>query len=92
MRDLKIVTGTANVELAKLIASYNQVPLVRALVDHFPDGETQVRIEENVRGSDLFIIQPTCPPANDDLMELPAAAGRRQAVERAADHGRPAGV
>jgi ribose-phosphate pyrophosphokinase len=70
MRDLKIVTGTANVELAKLIASYNQVPLVRALVDHFPDGETQVRIEENVRGSDLFIIQPTCPPANDNLMEL----------------------
>jgi ribose-phosphate pyrophosphokinase len=82
MRDFKIVTGTANVDLAKLIADYNKVPLVRALVDHFPDGETQVRIDENVRGSDLFIIQPTCPPANDNLMELlllPDAAKRSSA-------------
>jgi ribose-phosphate pyrophosphokinase len=70
MNDLKIVTGTGNKKLAECIAQYNQVPLVGATVERFPDGETRVQIEENVRGSDLFIVQPTCPPANDNLMEL----------------------
>jgi ribose-phosphate pyrophosphokinase len=70
MNDLKVVTGTGNKKLAECIAQYNQVPLVGATVERFPDGETRVQIDENVRGSDLFIVQPTCPPANDNLMEL----------------------
>lgn len=70
MRSLKIVSGTANVALAQQIASYNQAPLVQALVSKFPDGETQVQINENIRGSDLFIVQGATPPANESLMEL----------------------
>ncbi len=67
---LKVFTGNANPELALEICEFMNVPLGRATVKRFPDGETFVRIDENVRGQDVFIIQPTCPPANDHIMEL----------------------
>ncbi|MGE9292325.1 ribose-phosphate pyrophosphokinase [Ruficoccus sp. ZRK36] len=67
---LKVFTGNANPELAREICAFMNIPLGRATVKRFPDGETFVRIDENVRGQDVFIIQPTCPPANDHIMEL----------------------
>ena len=68
--ELKIFTGTAHPELARLIADYIGIPLGEAQVKAFPDGETSVRILENIRGRDVFIVQPTCPPVNHNLMEL----------------------
>lgn len=67
---LKIFCGNSNIKLAKEICDYVGVPLGEATVNSFPDGESFVRIEENVRGSDVFIIQSTCNPANQNLMEL----------------------
>lgn len=67
---LKIFSGSAHRELAQRIADYVGVPLGDATVDTFPDGETFVKINENVRGRDVFIVQPTCPPTNQNLMEL----------------------
>ncbi len=66
----KIFTGTAHRKLAEDIAKYVGVPLGEADVATFPDGETRVQIQENVRGRDVFIVQPTCPPTNQNLMEL----------------------
>ena len=68
--DLKLFTGNANRALAEEIAQYLHVPLGDAEVSRFSDGEVFVQINENVRGTDVFIIQPTCPPVNDSLMEL----------------------
>ena len=68
--EMRLLTGTAHPELAKAIADYIGVPLGDATVSSFPDGETFVKINENVRGRDVFIIQPTCPPTNHNLMEL----------------------
>ena len=68
--ELKIFTGSAHPELARLIAEYIGIPLGEAQVKAFPDGETSVRILENIRGRDVFIVQPTCPPVNHNLMEL----------------------
>jgi len=67
---LKIFTGNANPELAKEICAYLCIPLGSAVVKRFSDGEINVEIRDNVRGVDVFIIQPTCPPVNDHLMEL----------------------
>ena len=67
---MKLISGTAHPELSREIADYIGVPLTDATVSSFPDGETFVRINENIRGRDLFIIQPTCPPTNQNLMEL----------------------
>jgi len=67
---LKIFSGKANPKLAEEICKYAKVPLGKAMVTRFADGECRVKIEENVRGADCFIIQPTCPPVNDNLMEL----------------------
>jgi ribose-phosphate pyrophosphokinase len=67
---LKIFTGNANPELAKEICAYLCIPLGSAMVKRFSDGEINVEIRDNVRGVDVFIIQPTCPPVNDHLMEL----------------------
>ncbi|PIR18101.1 MAG: phosphoribosylpyrophosphate synthetase [Deltaproteobacteria bacterium CG11_big_fil_rev_8_21_14_0_20_49_13] len=69
-KDLKIFSGSANRPLAEEIASYLGTKLGKADVKHFSDGETWVEIGENVRGMDVFIIQPTCNPANEHLMEL----------------------
>jgi ribose-phosphate pyrophosphokinase len=68
--DLKVFSGRANLRLAEDIAYYLAVPLGRVTLSNFPDGEISVRIEEDVRGRDVFLIQPTCPPVNENLMEL----------------------
>src|ERR1700682_1178361 len=68
--EMKVFSGSANRELALRICRYIGVPLGQATISSFPDGETYVRIEENIRGYDVFIIQSTCPPTNQHLMEL----------------------
>lgn len=68
--EMKIFTGNAHPALAKDICSYLDVELGNATVSSFPDGETFVKINDNIRGRDVFIIQPTCPPTNQNLMEL----------------------
>jgi ribose-phosphate pyrophosphokinase len=88
LSQLMLFSGSANRALAQDIANYLRVPLGKALVGHFSDGETQVEILENVRGKDVFIIQPTCAPTNEHVMELlmmldafkRASAGRITAV------------
>lgn len=82
--ELKIFTGTGHPELAQQIAGYIGVPVGEAQVRAFPDGETSVRILENVRGRDVFIVQPTCPPVNHNLMELliMVDAARRASASR----------
>jgi ribose-phosphate pyrophosphokinase len=67
---MAVLTGNANPQLAHDIARHLMVPLGRASVGRFSDSETTVELLENVRGRDIFIVQPTCPPANDHLMEL----------------------
>ena len=68
--ELKIFCGTAHRQLAQRICDFIGVPLGKATVTSFPDGETFVKIDENIRGRDVFIVQPTCPPTNQNLMEL----------------------
>ena len=70
MDDLKIFTGRAHPELAKKVCDYLGLPVGRAIIGNFPDGEISCKIDEDIRGRDVFIIQPTCPPVNDNLMEL----------------------
>jgi ribose-phosphate pyrophosphokinase len=67
---LKIFSGRANPTLAQNIAKHLGVALGNINLGNFPDGETFVRIDEDVRGRDVFIVQPTCPPVNENLMEL----------------------
>lgn len=67
---LRIFTGNANPQLAEEIASYLGLAVGDAFVGRFNNGETQVMIEESVRGTHVFIVQPTCEPVNDTLMEL----------------------
>ncbi|QDQ42023.1 ribose-phosphate diphosphokinase [Methylacidiphilum kamchatkense] len=67
---LKIFSGRANPALATKIAQYVGIPLGQATISSFPDGETFVKFNENIRGRDVFIVQPTCPPTNHNLMEL----------------------
>jgi len=68
--EMKVLTGSAHRVLAERICAYIGVPLGDATVTSFPDGETYVKINENIRGRDVFIVQPTCPPTNQNLMEL----------------------
>lgn len=68
--ELKIFSGNANPDLAGKIAKFLKVPMGQALVTTFSEGEIRVKIEEDVRGRDVFIVQPTCPPTNNNLMEL----------------------
>ncbi len=65
-----LLGGTANPELVKKVADYLDKPLVNASIGRFPDGEVSVKIEEDMRGCDVFVIQPTCMPVNESLMEL----------------------
>ena len=67
---LRIFTGNANPALAEEIATYLGLAVGDAMVGRFNNGETQVMIEESVRGTNVFIVQPTCNPVNDSLMEL----------------------
>ena len=88
MPDIKLFAGNATPELAKRISERLYTSLGDATVGRFSDGEIQVQINENVRGSDVFIVQSTCSPTNDNLMELivmvdalrRASAGRITAV------------
>ena len=88
MPDIKLFAGNATPELAKKISERLYISLGDATVGRFSDGEIQVQINENVRGADVFIIQSTCAPTNDNLMELivmvdalrRASAGRITAV------------
>ena len=81
---MKIITGNANPELAQQIADHCFATLVPAKVDTFADGETSVEFLENIRGEDVFIIQSTCTPVNDSLMELMIMidAARRSSASR----------
>jgi ribose-phosphate pyrophosphokinase len=67
---LKVFSGRANRPLADSIAKHLGVPLGNLNLGNFPDGEASVRIDEDVRGRDVFIVQPTCPPVNENLMDL----------------------
>ncbi|MCI5218824.1 MAG: ribose-phosphate pyrophosphokinase [Candidatus Electrothrix sp. LOE2] len=67
---MKVFTGNANPDIAREICNYLDMPLSKAEVRQFSDGEISVEIGENVRGTDVFVIQPTCTPVNDHLMEL----------------------
>ncbi len=86
--DMMVFAGNANPKLAQDIAAYLSIPLGKSIVGKFSDGEVMVEILENVRGKHVFIVQPTCVPTNDNLMELlvmvdavrRAAAGRITAV------------
>ncbi|HVR03004.1 MAG TPA: ribose-phosphate pyrophosphokinase [Polyangia bacterium] len=70
LKALTIFSGNANRDLAKAICTYVETPLGNAEVTRFADGEIYVEINENVRGVNCFVVQPTCAPANDNLMEL----------------------
>jgi ribose-phosphate pyrophosphokinase len=67
---MMVFTGNANPQLAQDIVRHLNIPLGKAIVGRFSDGEVLVEIIENVRGKDVFIVQPTCMPTNDNLMEL----------------------
>jgi ribose-phosphate pyrophosphokinase len=81
---MKIISGSAHRALAERIAENLGQPLADVQVTAFPDGETSVKINENVRGADVFIIQPSCPPTNHNIMELliMVDAARRASAER----------
>ena len=82
--NIKIFSGNANRPLAEEICRMIELPLGDATVTTFPDGESFVKINENVRGKDVFIIQPTCPPSNHHLVELLIMidAARRASAQR----------
>lgn len=88
MTDLMVFTGNANPDLAKKIVDHLAMPLGNVSVSQFSDGEIAVELHDNVRGRDVFVVQPTCAPTNDNLMELVvmvdalrrASAGRITAV------------
>ncbi len=70
MNSMKLFTGRAHPALARRICEYLGLPLGRAVMGNFPDGEISCKIDEDVRGRDVFLLQPTCPPVNETLMEL----------------------
>lgn len=70
MSKLVVFSGNANPELAKKVVERLDIPLGEATVGKFSDGEITIEIQENVRGKDVFILQPTCAPTNDNLMEI----------------------
>jgi ribose-phosphate pyrophosphokinase len=70
MNDLKLFSGRANPSLARRICEYLGLSLGEISIGNFPDGEIFCKVEEDIRGRDVFLIQPTCPPVNENLMEL----------------------
>ena len=84
MDNLKVFSGRAHPDLSRRTVEYLGLPLGRASIEPFPDGEILVKLEEDVRGRDLFLIQPTCPPVNENLMELLIMidSARRASAER----------
>mgnify|MGYP005661900457 FL=1 len=87
-RELKILSGRSNPALAEKICDFLHLPLGDVSLSDFPDGEIACKIDDDVRGRDVFLVQPTCPPVNKNLMELlimidsckRASAGRITAV------------
>lgn len=79
-----VFAGNANPELAALVANHLGIPLGKVVIGRFSDGEVMVEIMEHVRGKDVFILQPTCAPSNDNLMELLVMcdAARRSSANR----------
>jgi ribose-phosphate pyrophosphokinase len=69
-RELRVFTGSAHPALGEAIARFLGIPLGRAHLARFSDGEIWFQIQDNVRGADVFVVQPTCPPVNENLMEL----------------------
>ena len=69
-KHIRVYSGTAHPQLAKQIAEYLGTELGHVNITHFPDGEIFAQFEENVRRADVFLIQPTCNPPNDNIMEL----------------------
>jgi len=67
---VSLISGLSNQKLAADICDYLKVPMCETLVDRFPGGEIQVQIKDNIRGKDVYILQSTCEPPNDNLMEL----------------------
>ena len=84
MNGLAVFSGNSNNKLAESICEHLHVEKTNVLVSRFSEGEIRVEIKENIRGKDVFIIQPTCPPSNDNLMELLILidAARRASAER----------
>jgi len=70
MQDLKIFSGRANLDLTRKICDYLGIPVGGITIGNFPDSEICCKVEEDIRGRDVFLVQPTCPPVNDSLMEL----------------------
>jgi ribose-phosphate pyrophosphokinase len=70
LSNISVFSGNGNPKLAKSVCEKLGIPLGKAIVSKFADGETNIRIEDSVRGKDVYVIQPTCPPINDNLMEL----------------------
>jgi ribose-phosphate pyrophosphokinase len=85
---IRLISGTAHPDLARAVSSSMDVPLADAHVGRFPDGEIDIKINDDVRGADCFVLQPTCPPVNENWVELlllidclrRASAGRITAV------------
>ncbi len=69
-KDIRVYSGSAHPKLSKAIADYLEIPLGKVNLTRFPDGEIFVQFQENIRRADVFIIQPTCAPTNENLMEL----------------------
>ncbi|WP_420266269.1 ribose-phosphate diphosphokinase [Candidatus Magnetominusculus dajiuhuensis] len=88
MKGIKLITGNSNVALAEEVSQYLNLKLVDTVIKRFGDGEISIQVDDNVRGSDIFVIQSTCAPVNDNLMEFlllvdalkRASAGRITAV------------
>jgi ribose-phosphate pyrophosphokinase len=70
MNDLKIFSGRANPELTRRICDYLGLPVGGITISNFPDSEISCKVDEDIRGRDVFLVQPTCPPVNETLMEL----------------------
>src|SRR5450432_1320085 len=70
MNDLKIFSGRANRELTRRICDYLGLPMGGITIGNFPDSEISCKVDEDIRGRDVFLVQPTCPPVNENLMEL----------------------
>lgn len=68
--NLKVFSGTSSVDLAGLVCKYLEIPIGGAEVDRFPDGEKVIRVEDDVRGRDCYVIQSTCQPVDENLVEL----------------------
>jgi ribose-phosphate pyrophosphokinase len=70
MNDLKIFSGRANPDLTRRLCDYLGLPMGGITIGNFPDSEISCKVEEDIRGRDVFLVQPTCPPVNENLMEL----------------------